>query len=81
LYLIYLKISIGRFEMPATKSIFTSKTAIVNTLTTIVAILSFLDPTLIGVDARYLLMASGIVNIILRAVTTGGVSLTGSSGS
>ena len=67
--------------MPATKSIFTSKTAIVNTLTTIVAILSFLDPTLIGVDARYLLMASGIVNIILRAVTTGGVSLTGSSGS
>lgn len=63
-----------------TKSIFASKVFWFNLLTIALAIISITDPSLIGVSAKQMLWASGVINIVLRFLTTGSVSLTGSSG-
>lgn len=51
-----------------------SKTVYANLLVTISSILTIVDPTLLGIDARYLLLASGVINIILRFMTQEKVS-------
>lgn len=63
-----------------TKSIFASKVFWFNLLTIALAIISITDPSLIGASAKQMLWASGVINIVLRFLTTGSVSLTGSSG-
>ena len=63
-----------------TKSIFASKVFWLNLLTIALAVISITDPSLIGVSAKQMLWASGVINIVLRFLTTGSVSLTGSSG-
>ena len=63
-----------------TKSIFASKVFWFNLLTIALAVISITDPSLIGVSAKQMLWASGVINIVLRFLTTGSVSLTGSSG-
>lgn len=62
-----------------TKSIFVSKTFWFNILTIALAVISITDPGLIGISAKQMLWASGVINIILRFITTGAVSLLGSS--
>lgn len=62
-----------------TKSIFLSKTFWANAIAATSAIVGLVDPTLLGLDPRWMLLISGIVNIALRLITTGGVSLTGGS--
>lgn len=63
-----------------TKSIFASKVFWFNLLTIALAIISITDPALIGISAKQMLWASGVINIVLRFLTTGSVSLTGNSG-
>lgn len=60
-----------------TKSIVESKTFWVNVITFILAIIGLTDPSMLGIDAGMLLWISSILNIALRFITTGAVSLTG----
>ena len=61
------------------KSILTSKTFWFNMLTIALAVITITDPSLIGVSAKQMLWASGVINIVLRFITSGAVSLTGSA--
>ncbi|HPC92908.1 MAG TPA: hypothetical protein P5317_11650 [Myxococcota bacterium] len=61
------------------KSIFASKTFWFNALSIASAIIALVDPALLGISAKWLLLASGCINIGLRFITTGAVSLTGSA--
>ena len=58
-----------------TKSLFQSKTFWVNLASGLSAVIALIDPSLLGVDPRWLLLASGAVNIFLRTITSGAVSL------
>lgn len=60
------------------KSILSSKTFWLNVIGIGIAIISITNPKTIGVEADQLLWISGILNIILRFVSSGEVSLTGS---
>lgn len=62
-----------------TKTIFASKTLWLNVLTITLAILSMTQPEMIGIPAETLLWLNGALNIVLRFMTTGAVSLTGQS--
>jgi len=52
-----------------------SKTVIANILVLITSVLTVVDPALLGIDARYLLMISGALNIALRFVTSEEISI------
>ena len=52
-----------------------SKTVIANILVLITSVLTVVDPALLGMDARYLLMISGALNIALRFVTSEEISI------
>lgn len=60
-----------------TKSIVESKTFWVNVITFILAIIGLTDPSMLGIEAGTLLWISSILNIALRFITTGAVSLPG----
>jgi hypothetical protein len=62
------------------KSIFASKTFWFNLLSMASAIIALVDPALLGISAKWLLLASGCINIGLRFITTGSVSLMGNPG-
>lgn len=59
------------------KSIVESKTFWVNVITFILAIIGLTDPSMLGIEAGTLLWISSILNIALRFITTGAVSLPG----
>lgn len=59
------------------KSIFESKTFWLNVISIALAIITITDPALIGVKPETLLWLSGILNIGLRFISSGSVSLTG----
>lgn len=59
------------------KSILSSKTFWVNVITILIAIITITDPTLLGISAEQLLWISGMLNIVLRFITTGAVHLPG----
>ena len=61
------------------KTIFVSKTFWVNILTVALAIISMTQPDMLGVKPEQLLWISGVINIVLRFISSGAVSLTGST--
>lgn len=62
-----------------TKPIYQSKTFWLNAITLVLAIIAITDPAAIGIKPETMLWVSSVLNIILRFVTTGAVSLIGSS--
>lgn len=60
------------------KTVFASKTFWVNVLTIGISAISITKPEMIGIQAETLLWMSGVINIILRFLSNGSVSLTGS---
>ena len=59
------------------KSIFVSKTFWINLIAVLLGVISITNPEMIGVKAETLLWVSGVLNIFLRAITVGPVSLLG----
>ncbi len=62
------------------KPIWQSKTFWLNVFAIALAISSILDPTLFGIDPKVLVLITGILNILVRFLTNGPVSLLGSQG-
>ncbi|MEZ4728851.1 MAG: hypothetical protein R3E79_17095 [Caldilineaceae bacterium] len=65
---------------PTAKPIWQSKTLWLNMLSIALAVLAITEPGMLGLDPKMLLWITGILNILLRFVTNGPVSLTGSQG-
>lgn len=61
------------------KSFLLSKTFWLNAITFALAIIGMTDPKLFNIDPKQILWISSVLNILLRFLTTGGISLTGGS--
>jgi hypothetical protein len=63
--------------MPEVKSIWQSKTFWLNVLSIAVAILAITKPELLPISPEWLAWIMGVLNILIRFLTNGPVSLTG----
>lgn len=72
--------SLPPFPAGMMKPIWQSKTFWLNVLTIILAIISLIDPVLFNIDPKWLLLITGILNILIRFLTEGPVSLLGNQG-
>ena len=61
------------------KSIFVSKTFWLNAITLAIAIIGITKPEILHINADTLLWITSVLNIILRYISSGAVSITGSS--
>ncbi len=61
------------------KPIYQSKTFWLNALTFALAIITITDPALLGIKPEIVLWISSVLNIALRFITSGAVTLSGSS--
>lgn len=61
------------------KPIYQSKTFWLNAITLGLAIIAITDPALLGIKPETMLWLSSVLNIALRFITTGAVTLSGSS--
>lgn len=62
---------------PAVKPIWQSKTFWLNVISIAVAILAITEPTLLPIDSKWLVWINSVLNILLRFLTNGPVSLLG----
>lgn len=61
------------------KSIFVSKTFWLNAITLLLAIIGITKPEILHINADTLLWITSVLNIVLRFISSGSVSLMGSS--
>jgi hypothetical protein len=73
--------SVTTRSMPVTISVnkpfWQSKTFWLNALSIALAIFAIVDPALFGIDPKVLLLITGVLNILVRFLTTGPISLMG----